>query len=602
MIPSRCEVATPYPVTCFRVTFAAWPSSLPLYAKRVIESCSSVPSLVHVFLISSHLYTMPLNTLRLNHQRSSHPNDRIVFIKPLPRPPSEQADYELADTFLRAIAAQCVPLMKNHYLSVTTLEEHEWNTQFAGCNYNNGEVIQLVLRTKSGKWMPFNAVQMVMMHELAHNAHMNHGKDFWKTRNLYADDMKALWAKGYTGEGFWGSGRALSDMSAVMGNNVLHSEELKNLPLCGGTYRSRNRKRRGRTDQPELTWKEKRDLRVEKKFGKHGVALGEDEDKRMTLEIQRKGPIGGKPRVAQSARGRELRAAAALARFDTNKKEVGDLKDPRQARAGSSDDEDDYEDLDAGLEDARDATGRKILDGRGYGMIRVSNHEDPDNADAQHEIHDFNTLDCYFNSFRLDQEAAGMRAGQAATAGKSATPPQTAMTVRALDADTSKGSQSPRARPGKQQPRASTPAVQSAVRSQLPLSERSVSKNDAQGAWNSRKTRKTSPALLDTYTGKPTSTSLNSAKSASSSPQPTKGPLPGSTECSQRSTTTTCAICSLENPRLNATCLACSHVLDPRKDPRNWSCQSEVCSRSGSGYLNAGDAGICGVCGLRRTR
>ena len=81
---------------------------------------------------------MPLNTLRLNHAPSYHPNERIVFIKALPRPSSEQDQYDTADTFLRAIAAQCMPIMKSNFLSVTTLEEHEPNKEFIGRNFNNG--------------------------------------------------------------------------------------------------------------------------------------------------------------------------------------------------------------------------------------------------------------------------------------------------------------------------------------------------------------------------------------------------------------------------------------------------------------------------------
>jgi hypothetical protein len=64
--------------------------------------------------------------------------------------------------------------------------------------------------------------------------------------------------------------------------------------------------------------------------------------------------------------------------------------------------------------------------------------------------------------------------------------------------------------------------------------------------------------------------------------------------------TISCPICSLENPALNATCVACSHVLDRRKDPTSWSCQSEACTDSGTAYVNAGDVRVCGVCGLRR--
>lgn len=115
---------------------------------------------------------MPLNTLRLNHALSSHPNDRIVFIKPLPRPPTDKVSYDSADTFLRAIAAQCLPIMKKHHLAVTTLAEHEPNREFIGRNFNNGEIIELVLRTHAGGWVSFLMVQMVMMHELAHNMHM----------------------------------------------------------------------------------------------------------------------------------------------------------------------------------------------------------------------------------------------------------------------------------------------------------------------------------------------------------------------------------------------------------------------------------------------
>lgn len=56
--------------------------------------------------------------------------------------------------------------MKEHTLSVMSLEEYEPNREFVGRNFNAGEVIQLVLKSPStGRWLPFNYVQMVMMHE-----------------------------------------------------------------------------------------------------------------------------------------------------------------------------------------------------------------------------------------------------------------------------------------------------------------------------------------------------------------------------------------------------------------------------------------------------
>lgn len=61
-----------------------------------------------------------------------------------------------------------VPIMKEHTLSVMTLEEYEPNREFVGRNFNAGEVVQLVLKSPStGRWLPFNYVQMVMMHEYA---------------------------------------------------------------------------------------------------------------------------------------------------------------------------------------------------------------------------------------------------------------------------------------------------------------------------------------------------------------------------------------------------------------------------------------------------
>ncbi|KIX05965.1 uncharacterized protein Z518_03939 [Rhinocladiella mackenziei CBS 650.93] len=586
---------------------------------------------------------MPLNTLRLNHQKSSHPNDRIVFIKPLPRPPSDQASYDLADTFLHAIAAQCLPIMKNHYLSVTTLEEYEPNPEFIGRNFNNGEIIQLVLRSKSGAWVPFNMVQMVMMHELAHNSHMNHGRDFWKTRNLYAEEMKGLWSRGYTGEGFWGSGRTLTDMDAVMGNNVLSSEELQGLPICGGTYRSRRKKRKAPTqDRPQLTWKEKQERRIEKKFGRNGVALGEDEDKRLHLEINRKGPIGGKPRVAQSKRGRELRAAAALARFETDKKEVADLQ--RRGRNDSSDngidhsggDGDDYGDVDvdADQEDATDVNGQKLLDSHGHGMVRVRDDEGTNDINLQHEIQEMGLLDRYFKRFqnhinpqRSNREADGDARTESTPksdtdvgggASASHSDPATGAQITILDGHERGNS------PGHGnelilehdqssiQLESSTPKTSAWSRRPLtpawPDSDKTSSFDEEPATQNQNDSPATGLTPVPVLKLRPESESKTSRTAPSSSTESTTEQTIRPVITSARSQSPSllwspvinCPICSLENHRLNVICTACSHVLDLQKDPRCWSCQSEACRTSDSSYLNPGDAGVCGICGMRR--
>ena len=323
---------------------------------------------------------MPLSITRFNAQPSHHPNHLITFVKPLPGP-----DSSVAETYLHAVAAICLPIMKKHHLSVTTLEEHEPNREFIGRNFNNGEIIQLVLKNKGGAWMPFKHVQMVMMHELAHNVQMNHGKNFWIERNKFATDLKELWGKGYTGDGFWGRGRT-TDLETIEANATLPTGDQAPASLCGGTYRSRRRKRKRGNDGQELTWKEKRDRRIEKKFGKNGQRLGEDDGARMMLEIG-KTAGSGKPRVANSKRGRELRAAAALARFG---QQPNDEVKKQEDDSDLESDEDDP--MDKG-EDARDANGQRLLDSMGFGMVKVCEDEDADDTQVKREMAELEALE-----------------------------------------------------------------------------------------------------------------------------------------------------------------------------------------------------------------
>ncbi|KAL2170055.1 hypothetical protein VTG60DRAFT_5327 [Thermothelomyces hinnuleus] len=320
---------------------------------------------------------MPLGIQRLNAKRS-HPNDRIVFIKPLKGP-----DEKIAQDFLERIAAQCVPVMREHHLSVMSLEEYEPNPEFVGRNFNAGEVIQLVLKARSGHWLPFNYVQMVMMHELAHCKQMNHSRAFWAVRNQYAEQMRGLWSRGFTGEGLWGRGALLS--TGEFEKNVVEPGEPLPEHLCGGTYRSRGRKRKAKKS---LTYKEQKERRILKKFGANGVTLGEDPQMKQRLEGKK---VASKPRVAGSARGRELRAAAALARFEQQKEESKakeeEKEEKEEVETGSETESgDDYEDEEISGPDAVDIDGKKLLDAKGRGMVRVCEDENPDDQDAQDEL------------------------------------------------------------------------------------------------------------------------------------------------------------------------------------------------------------------------
>jgi hypothetical protein len=313
---------------------------------------------------------MPLGFERLN-ERTQRPNALINFIRTIPGPSSATAE-----NILNRVAAVCYPFMKSNMILVQALEEFPCNTEFVGRNFNAGEVIQLVLRDRNGRWLPQRMVEMVMVHELAHCKQMNHSKAFWKVRDEYAVDLRALWSRGYTGEGMWGRGRGL-DTGALQMNEA----DAADIPehLCGGTYGRRSKKRkRGGNDKPTLSYAERKQRRILKKFGANGQALGADDDTKVKLEGGV--PKKGKPRVAGSARGRELRAAAALARFEPAKKEEITIK--KEDASSDSETEDESTEQDAAV----DVDGKKMTDDQGRFLIKICDDEDDQDGNARREF------------------------------------------------------------------------------------------------------------------------------------------------------------------------------------------------------------------------
>lgn len=318
----------------------------------------------------------------------------------------------------------------------------------------------------------------------------------------------------------------------------------------------------------KLTWKEQRDRRIDKKFGRNGLALGEDEDARIKLEIQARGPVGGKPRVAGSKRGRELRAAAALARLATRNVEE---------KATSDDEMDIQSDSEPQVWRARPALdilgGDCLLDSMGFHMVRVCGDDDVDDADVKKEMDDFKSLAIPPSSIRKETAAS------TADDREEATEVATSAENSNLSASNTEIDQERVRHRDQIQALCHIPRHHSHhSHHPPPPSPPSPSESCCPAVI-------ASPA---TATSAPSSLSLSV-------------PAPNIAMPSRRTAhvrITTCPICSTTNDSLHATCSTCSHVLDRRKDPRSWICARGECD--GSQFVNAGDCGRCGGCGGRR--
>jgi hypothetical protein len=480
---------------------------------------------------------MVLGFERIN-ARTRQPNPNINFIRPLDGP-----DKELSQDFLERIAAICVPIMKANYLLVGALEEYPANREFVGRNFNNGEVIQLVLKSPgSGKWLSFRQVQLVMMHELAHCKQMNHSGAFWQLRNAYCDELKGLWVKNYTGEGFWSRGQTL--LLGQYTNNTAPVTDMQPHSLCGGTYKSAPRKRKKiKSDKPKLTWKEQRDKRIAKKFGVSGTALGADQETRVQLEKGK--TVKGKPRMT-SNRGRELRAAALEKRINElpkpeMKTDVVDLDE------SSTETEGEVETIKE-EDQAFDIDGKTLLKGEdGYGMVRVCEGLDNESGGFRDEMKD---LEDAQNGIWETDTTFNFKAQD-----KSLPLPQSSSTSK-------------------------KPSMSSiSFREKSPITLKSKDTNKPTNSNNSRETAFILDSDEDSDIKKPVAKPLLKSKGVFLA----------------------CGVCTNENELSDVCCQACSNVLDPYAGTKTWTCQTPNCRRLG--YVNfdahSGRA-ECGLCGAQK--
>ncbi|KAJ7158784.1 WLM domain-containing protein [Mycena filopes] len=284
--------------------------------------------------------------IRLN-EKESNPNPRCNFIS---------AFDEDARQFIRALAAQVRPIMKSHGFVVNSLEEYEYNTVFAGRNWNHGETVELVLRRPNGSFLPTSWLMSTFCHELAHIKHMNHGHAFQALWKRLRAEVRALQDKGYYGDGYWSSGTRLIDSATVTGEGI-EDDEFPEF-MCGGAQSRTRPKRKRRVRQKKLgepiasnktgrqtAKKRKAGGRVTSKvaFTGEGSSLVKAED----LDPQAKGT--GFRKQAGSKRAREERALAAERRLQalqggaqqasTSKVSTSNDRLPSESEDQSSDEE-----------------------------------------------------------------------------------------------------------------------------------------------------------------------------------------------------------------------------------------------------------------------
>ena len=385
---------------------------------------------------------------------------------------------------------------------------------------------------------------MTMMHELAHNKQMNHSAAFHRVRIGFQNELKALLDKGYTGDGLWGRGVLLEN--GEFARNKVGDGEILPENLCGGTFKSRGGRKR--KIKSKITYKEAQERRVKKKFGTNGMALGVDEEAKQKLEKGKKS--AGKPRIAGSVRGRELRAAAALARFEI--KEGPQPKD-EELMTDSETESDTGSDvfIKTENEDAIDIDGSRLLDVDGLPLFKVCEDENKDDEYARNELLELQ----YFGGKALRSQLSK---------GPAKPPPATLQSFKPIE-------------PLKKAEKASEPVWSTSATNNSKKKAEAAKEDDSTPANEDEgENEGIEVAIKDTLLEK----------------------TDAIIRCRLSLAAASCSICSMENELTALTCIACSNVLKPEFVPKAWRCNSSSCK--GSEYINAGDVGLCGVCGTRK--
>ncbi|KAI1855951.1 hypothetical protein JX265_012034 [Neoarthrinium moseri] len=130
----------------------------------------------------------------------------FMAIRPLPNLPAP----ERSRAFLERLARDpgIVAAMRKHQFSVGLLTEmdplsytessHEGTTRILGLNRNRGEVVELRLRTDAyDGYRDYKTIRNTLCHELAHNVHSDHDRQFWDLcHQIEREVARADWKSG----------------------------------------------------------------------------------------------------------------------------------------------------------------------------------------------------------------------------------------------------------------------------------------------------------------------------------------------------------------------------------------------------------------------
>jgi hypothetical protein len=340
--------------------------------------------------------------------------------------------------------------------------------------------------------------------------------------------------------------------------------------VCGGLYQSSGkRKRKGNNI---LSYKERQNRRIAKKFGSGGLTLGANDDAKVKLEKGK--TTAAKPRVANSTRGRDLRAAAALARFDIKEEDTSDE---------SESDDDIHATVKVEADLAVDINGEKLMDSQGRGMFKVCEDEARDNAEVQNELSELHD-----RKILKHTQLSGRKLPSAANSRENSKVKKSILLWPVMFDEDEEDSSPEKSHYTTHQTAPPNPFDANILQMKSGIDSGTMRKD----IFTKRKqpwTSESNPAADLSTEGQLREPAQGLSRRAGIRSGPTKHPsIPAAI----------CGICSMDNDPDAPTCIVCSHVLDTSLVTSIWRCNSELC-KDGD-YVNAGDCGICGVCGARK--